>query len=257
MRLLLHRLCSGVAVQLEVSKVCRTVGHNEDLSRHVVQAAHLKQPHPSQHLVELPRSLVPAARELLGVSAVWHNSTADLAAQRFVLWASRLLEAQEGDAAVAYFVALHTALEALAVEEAASSAAAAGGNGSGSSPASSNGSHGSKARDGNSRSAAAPDSLQGNNGAQKPPQKRRRLPLSVLVHCEMDGPPVELLASRSLLQVGCGRFVRSCGKAGHILHSSMQCAASCSAIRHCVLESAVPSPVFPSSSSAPLSVNLI
>ncbi len=42
------------------------------------------------------------------------------------------------------------------------------------------------------------------NGARTAPRGRdggAPLPLSVLVHCEMDGPPVELLASRNLLQV--------------------------------------------------------
>lgn len=142
------------------------------------------------------RSLVPAVRELLGVAAVWHDSGADLATQRFVLWASRLLEAQEGDAAAAYAAALEEASAATqpgisshadSIDAAGDGVGAAGSAGGGP-PADAGDTHGGGGSNGSS------PKLRG---------RQRRLPLSVLVHCEADGPAVELLASRRLLQVHC------------------------------------------------------
>jgi hypothetical protein len=137
---------------------------------------------------------VPAVREVLGVAAVWHDSTADLAAQRFVLWASRLLEAQEGDAAALYAASLNEATAPWQTGESSDAgSAAAAGNGIS-----------AAARTGGGLAAEAGDTHGGGSNGSGPGQrgrKARQLPLSVLVHCEADGPAVELLASRRLLQV--------------------------------------------------------
>lgn len=136
---------------------------------------------------------MPPVRELLAVAAVWHDSNADLASQRFVLWASRLLEAK--DAVAAYAAVLDAAVSD-------SSAAHNDGDGDPSGRAHSVGSeNGSSGGSGSLAGGSA--ASQSENGSAAPgsrKQQRRRLPVSVLVHCEMDGPPVEMLASRRLLQ---------------------------------------------------------
>ena len=130
-------------------------------------------------------------REVLGVAAVWHDSTADLAAQRFVLWASRLLEAREGDAAALYAASLD---EATAPWPTGSSSDAGSTDGAESGV-------GAAGRTGSGLAAEAGDTHGGGSNGSGPSRRRRQLPLSVLVHCEADGPAVELLASRRLLQV--------------------------------------------------------
>lgn len=130
-------------------------------------------------------------REVLGVAAVWHDSTADLAAQRFVLWASRLLEAWEGDAAALYAASLD---EVFAPWQTGSSSDAGSAAVTGSGVGAAGGTGGGLAAD-------AGDAHGGGGNGSGPGRRRRQLPLSVLVHCEADGPPVELLASRRLLQV--------------------------------------------------------
>lgn len=92
-------------------------------------------------------------RKLLGVRDVWHDSTADLAAQRFVLWATRLLERREE-------------VEALLPPAPAPAAAPA--------------------------ADAAPAGGTGGSGGGR---------MSLLVHCDADGPEIELLPARKLLQV--------------------------------------------------------
>lgn len=136
---------------------------------------------------------------------MWHDSNADLAAQRFVLWASRLLEAKEGDASTAYGAALAAALQSLPNDSTAASSWAAGNGAVG--EASSSMSDSSE-HIGASHSSGNGSWATGSNGAGRGGSSGRhnRLPVSVLVHCEMDGPPVELLASRSLLQVGAARL---------------------------------------------------
>lgn len=98
-------------------------------------------------------------RKLLGVRDVWHDSTADLAAQRFVLWATRLLERREEVEALLPPAPAPAAAPSPAAAPAAGAAPAGGGGGS----------------DGGS--------------------------MSLLVHCDADGPEVELLPARTLLQV--------------------------------------------------------
>ena len=61
------------------------------------------------------RAIAPHARDLLRVVAVWHDSGADLAAQRFVLWVSRLAEA--GHALDAYEGTLRAALGAISATD--------------------------------------------------------------------------------------------------------------------------------------------
>jgi len=140
---------------------------------------------------------VPPVRQVLGVAAVWHDSGADLASQRFVLWASRLLEATE--AADAYHQVLRPAAEPEAVSAAASGADR---NGS-SSGASANGSSiGGGAAANGSGGGVANGSGAGAAAFRADTAGGAPLPVSVLVHCDADGPPVELLASRRLLQVG-------------------------------------------------------
>lgn len=145
---------------------------------------------------------MPPVRQLLGVAAVWHDSGADLASQRFVLWASRLLEVTE--AADAYHQVLRPAAEPEAVSDAASGA---GRNGSSSAAAAANGSDASA--DGSSIGGGAAANGSGGgvaNGSGAGAAAFRAggapLPVSVLVHCDADGPVVELLASRRLLQAG-------------------------------------------------------
>ncbi len=148
---------------------------------------------------------MPPVRQLLGVAAVWHDSGADLASQRFVLWASRLLEATE--ATDAYHQVLRPAAEPEAVSDAASgadtnrsSSGAAAANGSG---ASANGSSiGGGAAAKGSGGGVANGSGAGAAAFCADTAGGAPLPVSVLVHCDADGPPVELLASRRLLQVG-------------------------------------------------------